>query len=642
MYICTELKKTERIPDMENYIVSARKYRPSTFESVVGQRALTTTLKNAIATQKLAHAYLFCGPRGVGKTTCARIFAKTINCMTPTADGEACNQCESCVAFNEQRSYNIHELDAASNNSVDDIRQLVEQVRIPPQIGKYKVYIIDEVHMLSASAFNAFLKTLEEPPRHAIFILATTEKHKILPTILSRCQIYDFNRISVEDTVNHLSYVASKEAITAEPEALNVIAMKADGGMRDALSIFDQVVSFTGGNITYKSVIDNLNVLDYEYYFRLTDCFLENKVSDALLLFNDILNKGFDGSHFITGLSSHFRDLLVAKDAVTLPLLEVGASIRQRYQEQAQKCPLPFLYQAMKLCNECDLNYRISKNKRLLVELTLIQVAQLTTGEDDGSGGRSPKKTIKPVFTQPAAAQQSQVASATSAQQNPVHSSPSSTPTPTQGAGYTTVARQPQMPAATQPASPSSTNVAASSTPSQGARVPQMVREEQRKVPVMKMSSLGVSIKNPQRGQEIQNTAATAAPKVQMQPEEDLMFNDRDLNYYWQEYAAQLPKEQDALMKRMQMLRPALFKNSTTFEVVVDNEMAAKDFTALIPELQEYLRSQLRNSQVVMKVRVSEVAETIRPVGRVEKFQMMAQKNQALMQLKEVFGLELY
>ncbi|WP_300938111.1 DNA polymerase III subunit gamma/tau [Bacteroides acidifaciens] len=627
---------------MENYIVSARKYRPSTFESVVGQRALTTTLKNAIATQKLAHAYLFCGPRGVGKTTCARIFAKTINCMTPTADGEACNQCESCVAFNEQRSYNIHELDAASNNSVDDIRQLVEQVRIPPQIGKYKVYIIDEVHMLSASAFNAFLKTLEEPPRHAIFILATTEKHKILPTILSRCQIYDFNRISVEDTVNHLSYVASKEAITAEPEALNVIAMKADGGMRDALSIFDQVVSFTGGNITYKSVIDNLNVLDYEYYFRLTDCFLENKVSDALLLFNDILNKGFDGSHFITGLSSHFRDLLVAKDAVTLPLLEVGASIRQRYQEQAQKCPLPFLYQAMKLCNECDLNYRISKNKRLLVELTLIQVAQLTTGEDDGSGGRSPKKTIKPVFTQPAAAQQSQVASATSAQQNPVHSSPSSTPTPTQGAGYTTVARQPQMPAATQPASPSSTNVAASSTPSQGARVPQMVREEQRKVPVMKMSSLGVSIKNPQRGQEIQNTAATAAPKVQMQPEEDLMFNDRDLNYYWQEYAAQLPKEQDALMKRMQMLRPALFKNSTTFEVVVDNEMAAKDFTALIPELQEYLRSQLRNSQVVMKVRVSEVAETIRPVGRVEKFQMMAQKNQALMQLKEVFGLELY
>ena len=621
---------------MENYIVSARKYRPSTFESVVGQRALTTTLKNAIATQKLAHAYLFCGPRGVGKTTCARIFAKTINCMTPTADGEACNQCESCVAFNEQRSYNIHELDAASNNSVDDIRQLVEQVRIPPQIGKYKVYIIDEVHMLSASAFNAFLKTLEEPPRHAIFILATTEKHKIIPTILSRCQIYDFNRISVEDTVNHLSYVASKEGITAEPEALNVIAMKADGGMRDALSIFDQVVSFTGGNITYKSVIDNLNVLDYEYYFRLTDCFLENKVSDALLLFNDILNKGFDGSHFITGLSSHFRDLLVGKDPVTLPLLEVGASIRQRYQEQAQKCPLPFLYRAMKLCNECDLNYRISKNKRLLVELTLIQVAQLTTEGDDVSGGRGPKKTIKPVFTQPAPAQQPQVASATQVQQAPVHSSPSSVTT--QAANGTT-ARHPQASAAVQPGAPASPG-AASSAPSQGAGVAQTAKEE-RKIPVMKMSSLGVSIKNPQRDQVSQNAATTYVPKVQ-QPEEDFMFNDRDLNYYWQEYAGQLPKEQDALAKRMQMLRPALLNNSTTFEVVVDNEFAAKDFTALIPELQDYLRGRLKNSKVMMTVRVSEATETVRPVGRVEKFQMMAQKNQALMQLKDEFGLELY
>ena len=621
---------------MENYIVSARKYRPSTFESVVGQRALTTTLKNAIATQKLAHAYLFCGPRGVGKTTCARIFAKTINCMTPTADGEACNQCESCVAFNEQRSYNIHELDAASNNSVDDIRQLVEQVRIPPQIGKYKVYIIDEVHMLSASAFNAFLKTLEEPPRHAIFILATTEKHKILPTILSRCQIYDFNRISVEDTVNHLSYVASKEGITAEPEALNVIAMKADGGMRDALSIFDQVVSFTGGNITYKSVIDNLNVLDYEYYFRLTDCFLENKVSDALLLFNDILNKGFDGSHFITGLSSHFRDLLVGKDPVTLPLLEVGASIRQRYQEQAQKCPLPFLYRAMKLCNECDLNYRISKNKRLLVELTLIQVAQLTTEWDDVSGGRGPTKTIKPIFTQPAAAQQPQVASATQVQQASLHTSPSSVTT--QAVNGTT-ARHPQVSAAAQPGASASSG-AASSAPSQGAGVAPTVKEE-RKIPVMKMSSLGVSIKNPQRDQTTQNTVTTHVPRVQ-QPEEDFIFNDRDLNYYWQEYAGQLPKEQDALTKRMQMLRPVLLNNSTTFEVVVDNEFAAKDFTALIPELQSYLRGRLKNSKVVMTVRVSEATETIRPVGRVEKFQMMAQKNQALMQLKDEFGLELY
>ena len=619
---------------MENYIVSARKYRPSTFESVVGQRALTTTLKNAIATQKLAHAYLFCGPRGVGKTTCARIFAKTINCITPTADGEACNQCESCVAFNEQRSYNIHELDAASNNSVDDIRQLVEQVRIPPQIGKYKVYIIDEVHMLSASAFNAFLKTLEEPPRHAIFILATTEKHKILPTILSRCQIYDFNRISVEDTVNHLSYVASKEGITAEPEALNVIAMKADGGMRDALSIFDQVVSFTGGNITYKSVIDNLNVLDYEYYFRLTDSFLENKVSDALLLFNDVLNKGFDGSHFITGLSSHFRDLLVAKDAVTLPLLEVGASIRQRYQEQAQKCPLPFLYRAMKLCNECDLNYRVSKNKRLLVELTLIQVAQLTIEGDDVSGGRSPKKTIKPVFTQPAAAQQPQVTSAASASQTAVHQQ--------------TPVRQPQTPVAAQVVSSSTSSSSSSSSsnsttsvPSQSAGIAQRGQGE-RKIPVMKMSSLGVSIKNPQRDQVTQKEMMPQPGKVQQTVEEDFIFNDRDLNFYWQQYAGQLPKEEDSLTKRMQMLHPVLLNNSTTFEVVVDNEIAAKDFRNLIPELQNYLRVQLKNSKVVMTVRVSEPTETVRPVGRVEKFQMMAQKNQALMQLKDEFGLELY
>ena len=618
---------------MENYIVSARKYRPSTFELVVGQRALTTTLKYAIATQKLAHAYLFCGPRGVGKTTCARIFAKTINCITPTADGEACNQCESCVAFNEQRSYNIHELDAASNNSVDDIRQLVEQVRIPPQIGKYKVYIIDEVHMLSASAFNAFLKTLEEPPRHAIFILATTEKHKILPTILSRCQIYDFNRISVEDTVNHLSYVASKEGITAEPEALNVIAMKADGGMRDALSIFDQVISFTGGNITYKSVIDNLNVLDYEYYFRLTDSFLENKVSDALLLFNDVLNKGFDGSHFITGLSSHFRDLLVAKDAVTLPLLEVGASIRQRYQEQAQKCPLPFLYRAMKLCNECDLNYRVSKNKRLLVELTLIQVAQLTIEGDDVSGGRSPKKTIKPVFTQPAAAQQPQVTSAASASQTAVHQQ--------------TPVRQPQTPVAAQVVSSSTSSSSSSSSnsttsvPSQSAGIAQRGQGE-RKIPVMKMSSLGVSIKNPQRDQVTQKEMMPQPGKVQQTVEEDFIFNDRDLNFYWQQYAGQLPKEEDSLTKRMQMLHPVLLNNSTTFEVVVDNEIAAKDFRNLIPELQNYLRVQLKNSKVVMTVRVSEPTETVRPVGRVEKFQMMAQKNQALMQLKDEFGLELY
>ena len=609
---------------MENYIVSARKYRPSTFESVVGQRALTTTLKNAIATGKLAHAYLFCGPRGVGKTTCARIFAKTINCMNPTADGEACNQCESCTAFNEQRSYNIHELDAASNNSVDDIRQLVEQVRIPPQIGKYKVYIIDEVHMLSASAFNAFLKTLEEPPRHAIFILATTEKHKILPTILSRCQIYDFSRIGVEDTVAHLAYVASKEGITAEPEALNVIALKADGGMRDALSIFDQVVSFTGGHITYKSVIENLNVLDYEYYFKLTDFFLDNKVGDALLLLNDVLNKGFDGSHFITGLSSHLRDLLVSKDTVTLPLLEVGASIRERYQAQAQKCPLPFLYRAMKLCNDCDLNYRASKNKRLLVELTLIQVAQLTAEGDDVSSGRSPKQVIKPIFTQPAAPQQ-QAGSA------PHHPQAASTPAAAQPAAQTTGTSKPVIP-------PTGNAAATHTTPT---AVLMAQGKEEKKIPVMKMSGLGVSIKRPHVEEEQKKNGTPTAVLQTAQPEEDFIFNERDVNYYWQEYAGRMPIEQVAIAKRMQNMHVALL-NATTFEAVVDNEIIAKEFTALIPTLQEYMRVRLKNRKVTMTVRVSAPAEKVRAYGRVEKFQMMAQKNSALMELKNEFGLELY
>ena len=605
---------------MENYIVSARKYRPTTFESVVGQRALTTTLKNAIATGKLAHAYLFCGPRGVGKTTCARIFAKTINCMHPTADGEACNECESCKAFNEQRSYNIHELDAASNNSVDDIRQLVEQVRIPPQIGKYKVYIIDEVHMLSTSAFNAFLKTLEEPPRHAIFILATTEKHKILPTILSRCQIYDFNRISVEDTVAHLAYVASKEGVTAEPEALNVIAMKADGGMRDALSIFDQVVSFTGGNITYQNAIENLNVLDYEYYFRLTDYFLENKVPDSLLLFNEVLNKGFDGNHFITGLSSHFRDLLVSKDASTLPLLQVGASIRNRYQAQAQKCPLPFLYRAMKLCNDCGLNYRTSKNKRLLVELTLIQLAQITSGEEEAiSGGRSPKQVIKPIFNQQTAPSQQPQQAPTPAPQV----QPATTVQPT------TTVQQP-------PRQQTSSSVTASLLAKE---------KDEKKIPVMKMGGLGVSIKqHPQTSASstakaaVTTTTPTPAPQ---QPEEDYIFNERDVNYYWQEYAGQLPNEQVAIAKRMHHMHPTLL-NDTTFEVTVDNDLIAKDFNALIPSIQNYLRTRLKNRKVSMTVRISAPDEKPHAYGRVEKFQMMAQKNEALLKLKDALGLELY
>jgi DNA polymerase-3 subunit gamma/tau len=570
---------------MENYIVSARKYRPSTFDSVVGQRALTTTLRNAIATGKLAHAYLFCGPRGVGKTTCARIFAKTINCMNLTPEGEACDRCESCVAFNKQRSYNIHELDAASNNSVDDIRQLVEQVRIPPQIGKYKVYIIDEVHMLSASAFNAFLKTLEEPPKYAIFILATTEKHKILPTILSRCQIYDFNRIGIEDTVEHLSYVAAKEEVTAEPEALNVIALKADGGMRDALSIFDQIVSFTQGNITYQSVIENLNVLDYEYYFRLTNHLLENNVSEALLLFNDVLNHGFDGNHFITGLASHFRNLLVARDISTLTLLEVGASIRQRYQEQAQKCKPQFLYRAMKLCNDCDLNYRGSKNKRLLVELTLIQVAQLTIEEDDGHGP-GPKQIIKPIFTPPATAQQSQVAA-------PVVSQPTAP---------ATVAGPPDF-------------IAKLANPNTGERV----------IPVIPHPAPAVP-ETPQQQAEAQ--------------ERDAPFDESELNFYWREFAALLPQDNKSTAIRMQNMRVKLLDDAT-FEVLLDNEYVVKEFMPLQSNIESHLRKQLRNRQVKMILRVNESTEQKVPVGRVGRFQAMAEKNEALLQLNEEFGLEL-
>jgi len=363
---------------MENFIVSARKYRPDTFESVVAQASITNTLKNAIKNSQLAHAYLFCGPRGVGKTTCARIFAKTINCTSLTPETEACNNCDSCKSFNSNRSFNIHELDAASNNSVDDIRNLTDQVRVPPQMGKYSVYIIDEVHMLSAQAFNAFLKTLEEPPKHAIFILATTEKHKIIPTILSRCQIFDFNRISVADISGHLEYVAKSEGVEAESEGLNIIAQKADGAMRDALSIFDQIVSFSGKSITYSDVISNLNVLDYDYYFKMVDQFLKNKVAEAMLTFNDILNHGFDGHHFITGLSSHLRELLVCKDPVTVQLLNVGGEIKERYKQQAQSADNEFLLKALEISNECDLQYKSSQNKRLLVELAIIRIAQLT------------------------------------------------------------------------------------------------------------------------------------------------------------------------------------------------------------------------------------------------------------------------
>jgi DNA polymerase III subunit gamma/tau len=362
---------------MNDFIVSARKYRPLLFNSVIGQQSIISTLKSAVKNNQVAHAYLFCGPRGVGKTTCARILAKTVNCQNITANFEPCNQCESCLSFNENRSFNIHELDAASNNSVDDIRLLTDKVRIPPQIGKYSVYIIDEVHMLSSNAFNAFLKTLEEPPKHAIFILATTEKFKIIPTILSRCQIFDFNRINITDIVSQLKYIAQEESISVEESGLNVIAQKADGALRDALSIFDQLVSFSGKKLTYQDVISNLNVLDYDYYFSITDKFLIGNIPDVLLIFNEILEKGFDGHHFINGLNSHFRDLLMCNDPLTIQLLEVGGEIQEKYKIQANACDAEFLMKSMEIATFCDLNYKTSQNKRLLVELTLIKISQV-------------------------------------------------------------------------------------------------------------------------------------------------------------------------------------------------------------------------------------------------------------------------
>lgn len=612
---------------MENYIVSARKYRPATFETVVGQQALTTTLRNAIATHKLAHAYLFCGPRGVGKTTCARIFAKTINCLNPLPNGDACDECESCRSFNEQRSYNIHELDAASNNSVDDIRTIIEQVRIPPQIGKYKVYIIDEVHMLSQSAFNAFLKTLEEPPQHTIFILATTEKHKILPTILSRCQIYDFSRITIQDTIDHLAHVATSEGIKAEPEALGVIAQKADGGMRDALSIFDQVASFTGGNITYQATIDNLNVLDYEYYFRLTDLLLQHKVSECLLLLNEVLGKGFDGHHFITGLHEHLRDLLVSRDSSTLALLEVADGTRQRYQEQAMRCRPQFLYQAMKLCNDCDLNYRQSKNKRFYVELTLIQISQLTD-EDTESSGRGPTQILKPIFDDRTS--QATSGSQAAAPETDHGSTPVANAVPQSDSNASAHAKTPPAAASI----PTSTLTA--NTP-----LPELVKPQHTKK--VKAGQLGVSIKkwSLAETQQSQSTQANTNHISTSAIYEDQEVNASKLAYKWREFAASLPKEDSAYAARLTNIVPRLQTDGITIQAAVENEMVEKDILSIKGRLLNYLRAELKNRQLQIDVFVSEKEVKVRAFSPVERFNYMAEKNEQLKKLKEAFGLEL-
>ena len=585
---------------MDNYIVSARKYRPSTFRSVVGQKSLTTTLKNAIQSNKLAHAYLFCGPRGVGKTSCARIFAKTINCLNPTADGEACNACESCRAFNEQRSYNIHELDAASNNSVDDIRTLIDQVRIPPPIGKYKVFIIDEVHMLTTAAFNAFLKTLEEPPHHALFILATTEKHKVLPTILSRCQIYDFSRISIADMVEHLQYVSSQEGVTAEPEALNVIAQKADGGMRDALSIFDQVVSFTNGNITYQAVIDNLNVLDYEYYFRLTDAILSGNVRASLLILNEILGKGFDGQNIITGLAGHFRDLLVCRDESTLVLFEVGASIRERYKEMAKHCPDQLLFKAIELANTCDLNYRASRNKRLLLELTLIQLCQLTQVAVDDKK----KALIEPIAgTNPS----SQAVNSGQPQQPP------QAPSVTAAAGAPQVMST-HMPSSV-PAPPPST-------------APNPARKTARPMGIS-MKEIGVEKPKQQTVQQ-----ATTNVKEVVTP-----FDNDSLVREWDNYAATIDKKV-YLKNTMINCKPTLQENYY-FEVAVHNPGQQEELINTAIHILPFLRQHLNNSRIQMRVRIVEGNEKHLAYTSTEKLELLMKINPTLGRLRDEFNLTL-
>jgi DNA polymerase-3 subunit gamma/tau len=576
---------------MEHFIVSARKYRPSTFQSVVGQKSLTTTLKNAIVGNKLAHAYLFNGPRGVGKTTCARIFAKTINCLNLTSEHEACNACESCVAFNEQRSYNIHELDAASNNSVDDIRILVDQVRIPPQIGRYKVYIIDEVHMLSQSAFNAFLKTLEEPPAHAIFILATTEKHKIIPTILSRCQVYDFNRISIADTVEHLQYVAQQEGVNAEVEALNVIAQKADGGMRDALSIFDQTVSYTGGNVTYKAVIENLNVLDYEYYFKLTDAILRGSVTEGLLILNDIFNRGFEGQHIITGITSHFRDLLVCKDPITAQLFQVGASIRERYIEMAQQCSVLFLYQAIDLANECDLNYRLSKNKRLLIELALIRLCQLSDNPVPPTDNRS-KEEIKPI--------------------------------------------QPAQQSILQPAQQV---VGAQAAPAPQAAVVQQPAQAIAANPTVKKSVLpsgmGFSLASVQSDKKEE----TEEKAVETKQVKNSKFSENELIIAWKEYAESL-KEEKLVQNAMMYYLPKIL-SETLFEVEVNTEINEQYLTNNSLSILAFLREKLQNDDITMTIKISETQMITKPLTSREIFDEMAEKNPSLQRLSNELGLEL-
>lgn len=603
---------------MEEYIVSARKYRPMTFDTVVGQSALTTTLKNAVKSGKLAHAYLFCGPRGVGKTTCARIFAKAINCEHPREDGEACNECESCTAFNEQRSFNIFELDAASNNGVEQIKALMEQTRIPPQIGKYKVFIIDEVHMLSSAAFNAFLKTLEEPPSHVIFILATTEKHKILPTILSRCQIYDFERMTVPNTIKHLAMVAEKEGIKYEEQALAVIAEKADGGMRDALSIFDQAASFCQGDITYKKVIEDLNVLDSDNYFNLVDLAISNKVSEMMVLLNNILNKGFDGGILVQGLAQHVRNVMMAKDPQTLPLLETSEEQKAKFQAQAQKAPTPFLYKALKIMNDCDVQYRQSSNKRLLVELTLIQVGQITQPEDQDvpSAGRTPHR-LKSLF-------QKLIAPLKPA---------------SQGAGKEQVDSK-----KVEAVPVVGHSIAQKSETNETASAKDTSTTSNKPKGSIKLGSIGMTFKNLKKHKEedknnysaISDTTETASiAEDKKQP-----FDNELLYGQWMSMCMRMQgiNELYGLSQRLKMLTPKI-TDYPSVEIVIDNPILLDQIGKIKNRIRSTLVLGLNNDDIIINYRVAKQEEIGKIRNKREIFDDMKKKNPALDKLVQEFKL---
>ena len=572
---------------MENFIVSARKYRPQLFNTVVGQSHITNTLKNAIINKQLAQAYLFCGPRGVGKTTCARIFAKTINCFNINANGEACDVCDSCTSFNSGASLNVYELDAASNNSVEDIRNLVDQVRFAPQLGQYKVYIIDEVHMLSAAAFNAFLKTLEEPPKHAKFILATTEKHKIIPTILSRCQVFNFNRIKTEDISSHLAYMAKEEHVSYEPEALHIIAQKADGGLRDACSIFDQMVAFTGNHLTYKQVVENLNVLDYDYYFKITDAFLVQGLPEIMMTFDDILKKGFDGHNFLIGLGEHLRNLLVSKDPQTVSLLEVSDALKIRYTEQSQKCNLTFLLKALALISKTDVNYKSAKNQRLLVEMTLMQLTFLTASPD-----AEKKKDELEVSLD----KKSEAETTTTVSQTKV-----------------TALQETEIKLATKPSVPF----------------------EQLKI----KSAFSLNETKNSQSIKLTETIITSSEQV-VSKEANKEVTIEDVKTVIASYAAS--KQQSGARQLAVTLSTAqIILTNKTITLQINNESQKENLMAIKQEFLDELRKLLQNNLITLEVETTVAEAQGKAYKPVDIFKSMAEKNPALLELKKRFDLEI-